>query len=149
MITRLLTNFTNHIRFPFGETNFLKVETGINIGFGKNIFVLTAGRERFLIYAGIGECRLLVKLEDNAVPDSCENNGSGSEFASLITGINPQNVLKAQNMRKNNIEISLSQAGIRENNKPAEKDKMADIFDFSSMLNAENMDYIGLKKILR
>lgn len=47
------------------RNNFLKVETSLNLEPRKNLYVIKAGKEKFLISATGEDCRFMTKLEDN------------------------------------------------------------------------------------
>ncbi len=48
-----------------GKNNFLKVETSLDLGPGKTIYVIKAGKEKFLIASSGENCRFMTKLEKN------------------------------------------------------------------------------------
>jgi len=48
------------------KTNFLKVENCLNIEPRKNLYVVKAGRERFLISSAGDNCQFMTKLEVNS-----------------------------------------------------------------------------------
>ena len=47
------------------RNNFLKVETSLNLEPRKNLYVIKAGKEKFLIASTGDDCRFMTKLEDN------------------------------------------------------------------------------------
>ena len=48
-----------------GKNNFLKVETCLNLEPRKNLYVIKAGKEKFLISSAGDSCQFMTKLEQN------------------------------------------------------------------------------------
>lgn len=53
-----------------GKNNFLKVETSLCLEPRKNLYVVKAGKEKFLIASSGENCQFMTKLEDNNHLDS-------------------------------------------------------------------------------
>lgn len=56
------------------KTRFLKIESRLNIEPRKNLYVVKAGYERFLISSGIEGCQFMAKIENDNIPEKCQTN---------------------------------------------------------------------------
>lgn len=65
--------------FSSGKTEFLTIENGVRINARKQIFVVKAGDERFLVASDYDRTTLLAKLETNQKSEAEEENLSASE----------------------------------------------------------------------
>ncbi|MEI8389976.1 MAG: flagellar biosynthetic protein FliO [bacterium] len=52
--------------------NYLKVESSLSLEPRKNLYVIKAGKERFLISTGIEGCQFMTKIEKDNIPLSTE-----------------------------------------------------------------------------
>lgn len=131
-MTGLLTSLLGNTK---KENNFLKVENGIKLESGKNIYVLTAGREKFLVSVSSQGCQFLTKLEEGNMPVSFSKNTVCHSEAK--SGKN------------------LLNSGIRQTDKSfsslrfAQNDNLGLNINYDNPKTTENSDYIGLKKLLR
>ena len=54
------------------KNNFLKVESSLNLEPRKNLYVVRAGNERFLVSTGVEGCQFMTKIEENNIPLKAE-----------------------------------------------------------------------------
>lgn len=81
-------------------TRFLSIESSLNLEPRKNLYVVKAGYERFLISSGIEGCQFMAKIEDGNIP-----SGGYSKTTTVVEApdINKPNTP----LRKNKPEIPL------------------------------------------
>ncbi|HSA06405.1 MAG TPA: flagellar biosynthetic protein FliO [Candidatus Gastranaerophilales bacterium] len=60
------------------KTEFLKIENCLNIEPRKNLYVVKAGREKFLISTSGEHCHFMTKLDVNNFNNSCFERNTGS-----------------------------------------------------------------------
>lgn len=54
------------------KNNFLKVESSLNLEPRKTLYVIRAGKERFLVSSGIEGCQFMTKIEENNIQEKSE-----------------------------------------------------------------------------
>jgi len=141
-MTGLLANLFN---FSGKEkNNFLKIENSLRVEAGKNIYVLTAGRERFLVSVCSKGCQFLTKLEDSNIPVGCIKNTNCHSEGGFVR---PKNLSNGGNSQIDRTFAPL----LWEHLVPKEGSllRMAEEVKNDNWGNIGSMDYIGLKKILK
>jgi len=93
VVVKKCLTFTPHKN----KNNFLKVENCLNLEPRKNLYVVKAGRERFLIASSGDQCNFMTKLEGNGFPGGIDplteinleksSNPDLPDIESLKTGI--------------------------------------------------------------
>lgn len=72
------------------NNSFLKIESRLNIEPRKNLYVVRAGNERFLVSTGVEGCQFMTKIDESNIPNKIEspdmylNEINESKFASHI-----------------------------------------------------------------
>lgn len=54
------------------KNRFLKIESSLNLEPRKNLYVVRAGSERFLISTGLEGCQFMAKINDDNIPEKFE-----------------------------------------------------------------------------
>ena len=70
------------------RSKFLNVEECISLGPRKELFVVRAGQERFLVASDVGRTSLISKLDDNSPVQKNEIVSSSSSSSKLFIEIN-------------------------------------------------------------
>ncbi len=76
------------------KNNFLKVENCLNIEPRKNLYVVKAGRERFLIASSGDNCSFMTKLEGGSFPTAIETHTEPGQKTDFPIGISEINSIK-------------------------------------------------------
>lgn len=69
--------------------SFLKVESRLNLEPRKNLYVVKAGKERFLVSTGAEGCQFMTKIEEYNVPELLES--SNMNIVSINEAFNKTN----------------------------------------------------------
>jgi len=135
-MTGLLTNLKDLFDGSARDNGFLKVENYLKVESGQKICVLSAGKEKFLVSISAKGCQFLTKLEENNISAGINRNSGYS------SDVRSKTLSAPASTRKESFSDILGVGGsLKLNAEPKE--------DSCNYRNSGNMDYIGLKKILR
>lgn len=65
------------------KNNFLKIESSLSLEPRKNLYIVRAGNERFLVSSGVEGCQFMTKIEENNIPSKAEI--SNDEIKNFVT----------------------------------------------------------------
>lgn len=65
------------------KNSFLKIESSLSIEPRKNLYVVKAGKERFLVSTGAEGCQFMTKIEENNLPTKIENQDINNTISKM------------------------------------------------------------------
>ena len=98
-IAIIVAKKTFFFNFDKQKNRFLKIESSINLEPRKNLYVVKAGYERFLISTGLEGCQFMAKIDEDNIPGKPE-----AMSANVVESpdINIIDINKAKNFSLNN-----------------------------------------------